>query len=294
MMGNRFARSWELLKYSASVLNENRTLLVFPFCSALAALAVVASFMPAIIAIPQINDDSYTLVVVGAVYLSEYFVMIFFNTALVGAVSMHMRGTKPSVADGFRIAVSHLGAILGYALIAATVGVILRAISQRVGFIGQLVVWLIGVAWTAATFLTVPVLVNRNLGPIAAIKQSSELLKKTWGENLIAAGGLGLIFSFIYAAILLMTISAVYSIADRSLTLPMLVICTGVVLGILTGLVHTALAGVFSAALYAYADDAGSLDDRHAGDADPLALSEGGGNTEVQMHDLFANAFHPK
>jgi hypothetical protein len=292
-MTKRFARSWQLLKYSASVLNENRLLLVFPFCSAIAALAVVASFLPALIAIPEANDDYYTLAVVGAIYLLEYFVMIFFNTALVGAVSIHMQGGKPTLADGFRLAGSHLAAILGYALIAATVGVILRVISERVGFVGQIVVWFIGVGWTAATYLTVPVLVNRNVGPVAAIKHSSVLLKKTWGENLIASGGLGLIFSFIYVGIIFLTIAATYGVAGSSNTLPFVVISVGVVLGVLAALVQTALAGVFSAALYNYANG-GEQGDGGGAVAAALPGRANEGSSEVRMGELFANAFHPK
>jgi hypothetical protein len=289
-MTGRFSRSWSLLKYSASVLNENRALLVFPLCSAVAAVAIVASFFPALVAIPEANDDYYALGVTGTLYLLEYFVVIFFNTALVGAVLIHMQGGKPTVADGFRIAGSHLGTIVGYALIAATVGVILRAISERVGFIGQLVVGLIGVTWTAATYLTVPVFVSRNLGPLAAVKASSGLLKKTWGENLIATGGLGLIFNFSYAAIVMLTVYGAYSGMNVSSgAVSFSVVGVGVLALVLVALVHTALAGIFSAALYSYAD----------GDADTAQLSGpgirlSGDRSEIQMDELFANAFHPK
>src|SRR5690606_10011705 len=50
------------------------------------------------------------------------------------AALFHRDGGDPPVRDGLRIAWSRKGAILGYAGIAATVGMILRAIEQRVGF----------------------------------------------------------------------------------------------------------------------------------------------------------------
>ena len=84
-----------------------------------------------------------------------------------------------------RIATSKMGTIAGYALIAATVGMILRAIQERVGFIGRIIVGLLGVGWTVATYLVVPVLVTRDVGPIDAVKESAGWLKKTWGENVI-------------------------------------------------------------------------------------------------------------
>ncbi|UUZ47783.1 DUF6159 family protein [Massilia sp. B-10] len=70
-------------------------------------------------------------------------------------------------------------------MIAATVGVILRAIQERVGFLGRIIVGMLGVGWTIATFLVVPVLVARDKGPVDSIKDSAALLKQTWGENVI-------------------------------------------------------------------------------------------------------------
>jgi hypothetical protein len=104
-----------------------------------------------------------------AFYLVQYFVMFFFNSALVGAAMIRLDGGDPTVGDGLRIARGKWLQILGYAAIAATVGMALRAVEQRAGFIGRIVVGLVGVAWTLATFLTVPVLVARDIGPIDAV-----------------------------------------------------------------------------------------------------------------------------
>jgi hypothetical protein len=105
-------------------------------------------------------------------YLSQYFVIFYFNAALVGAAMIRLEGGDPTVADGLRIAKSKIAVILGYALTAATVGRLLRTLQGRVGFIGRIAVGLLGVGWTIATYLVVPVLVNRDVGPIDAIKES--------------------------------------------------------------------------------------------------------------------------
>ena len=81
---------------------------------------------------------------------------------------------------------------MGYALIAATVGTILRAIEERVGFIGRIVVAIIGAGWTLATAMTLPVLIEEGVGPIDAISRSLALLRRNWGENLIGNGGISL------------------------------------------------------------------------------------------------------
>ncbi len=98
---------------------------------------------------------------------------------------IRLRGGDPTVDDGFRIALKHVGPILGYAFVAATVGMILRWLSERSGTLGRIVVSLVGIAWNVTTYLTVPVLVMEEVGPIEAIKRSASLLKKSWGEQIV-------------------------------------------------------------------------------------------------------------
>jgi len=93
-------------------------------------------------------------------YVVAYFITLFFNTALVGAAMIRMDGGNPSLGDGLRIAWERKGRIFGYACIAATVGLLLRSLEEKVGWLGRLVVKLIGVGWALATFLVVPVLVT--------------------------------------------------------------------------------------------------------------------------------------
>ena len=203
-MFEKFSRSWSLIKYSAGVLRQDRELLVFPLLSTIAAILVALTFVPLLMQTGIATEDGATkaspggYAVMFALYLVEYFVIFFFNAALVGAALIRMDGGDPTVRDGLRIASSKTGKIFGYAMIAATVGVILRALAERLGFIGQFIIGLVGLAWTVATFLTVPVLVARDIGPVDAVKESATLLKETWGENIIANAGLGFVFVFVY------------------------------------------------------------------------------------------------
>ncbi|MEO8012389.1 MAG: DUF6159 family protein, partial [Dokdonella sp.] len=180
----RFSQSWSLVKASASVLRSDKELLVFPLVSAICSMIVAASFfVPALLGgvFARVGDtgrpDVAMYALLFAFYIVQYAVIIFFNAALVGAALIRLRGGDPTVADGFRIAMSKLPAILGYAVIAATVGVLLRAAQERLGFIGRFIVGLVGLAWTVATFLVVPVLVTNDVGPVDAVKRSAELLK---------------------------------------------------------------------------------------------------------------------
>ncbi len=188
-------------------------------------------------------------------YVCQYFVIFYFNVALVGAAMIRLEGGDPTVADGLRIAKSRAGAILGYAAIAATVGIILKAIEERAGFIGRIVIGLVGAAWTVATFMVVPVLVAQDVGPMEAVKESVSLLKKTWGENIIGTGGIGIVFALIIFAVLIVGFVAVIAAAAISPYLAITIAVILVLAVLLIGVIQAALAGIYSAALYRYAVD---------------------------------------
>lgn len=261
-MFERFARSWALIKASASVLQKDKELLVFPAVSSVAAIIVAASFIAPVvwwtIGHPEAFDQgevSIAWYVWGFLfYLVQYFVIFFFNTALVGAASMRLEGQDPTVKDGLRIAWSKVGKILVYAAIAATVGMILRAIEQRAGFIGKWIVGLLGAAWTVVTFMVVPILVHRDISPLEAVKESALLLKQTWGENLIGQGGVGLVFGLLQVGLwMLVGALAFGAFAAAGAGLGVTVLVLGVLCTLALALIQTALQGIYSAALYRYA-----------------------------------------
>lgn len=266
-MFTRFSRSWELIKASGAVLRQDKELLLFPFFSAIATLLVSATFIVPLVAtgaFEQANvqgSEGPYLVFLFLFYLVQYFIIFFFNSALVGAAMIRLDGGDPTVSDGLRIARGRFVQILGYAAIAATVGLILRIIEERAGFIGRWIIGLLGVAFTVATFLTVPILVSRDIGPVDAVKESASLLKKTWGENIIGNAGMGLVFFLFYLGVFGIGMVFVFGAAQTgNATLIVLVIALLVLAVIGLALVQAALQGVYSAALFRYATtgDAGT------------------------------------
>ena len=187
---------------------------------------------------------------------------------------MRLDGGAPTVKDGLRIANSRFGAILGYAVIAATVGVILRAIEERVGFLGRWITALVGAGWTLATFLVVPVLVARDAGAIASVKESAGMFKRTWGENVAGQVSMGLAFGIIQMGLVAGGAAVAVAFAvlfDMPLlALPVVILVFFAMLATL--LFHSALTGIYSAVLYRYASN---------GDASP-------------GFDMLGSAFLPK
>ena len=259
----RLSRSWALVKASASVLNQDKELLVFPLVSMGALAVVVLAFALPIFGLGVLDGmtrgqdgtiEAVAYLVAFLFYFSQYLVIFFFNTALVGAAMIRLDGGNPTLGDGLRIATSRIGAIVGYAFISATVGLVLRAIQERVGFVGKIIVGLLGVGWAIATYLVVPVLAAQKIGPVEAIKESASLLRKTWGENLIGQAGLGFAFGLIFFAVILgcFGLFALAFVANSVAAVVVAGIIAIVAIG-MTALIQAALTGIYAAALYRYA-----------------------------------------
>lgn len=258
----RITNGWQLLKASFSVLSQDKELIVFPILSSIATLILMISFaVPMFLAgiFEYIMSDVPGSNIVGFIFLFvfyffQYFIVIFSNSALVGAAMIRLGGGDPTVSDGFRAALDHISAIIGFALVSSTVGVILRMISERSGTLGRLVISLIGFAWNIATFLVVPVLVIEGVGPIEAIKRSASLLKKTWGEQISGNVGIGLIFGLIILGILAVGIPlAVISFLNEIYWAGVALIVLVILVISLLSLINGALNGIFIAAVYRYA-----------------------------------------
>jgi len=257
-MFERFSRSWALAKASASVLKSDKELLLFPVISTIAMLVVIATFCIPIFALNLFAGDEpnpLAFILGFLFYVTQYFVIFFFNTALVGAAMIRLEGGDPTVKDGLNIAMSKIGPILGYAAIAATVGMILNALKERAGFLGQIVINLVGAAWTVATAMVVPVLVAQDVGPIDAIKESVLLLKKNWGENIIGNAGIGLAFGLLIAGTVVVGFVLALVMSAISPWLGLGVGILTVIAVLLLAVVQAALAGIYAAALYRFAID---------------------------------------
>lgn len=253
-------RTWGIMKICWGVLQKDRELLVFPLVSGVAMIVLAAitfSVGSSTGALERAGAaagsqsatalQSADIVLFAGIYFVGAFIVIYFNTALIGAAMIRIRGGDPSVWDGFAIANAHLPAIIGWALISATVGLILRILRDRFrhNIIGQIVLGLVGGIWAYITFMVIPILIVDNVGPIEAIKRSGGIFKRTWGEQVTANFGFGLIS---FAAIVVAAIPAVLV----GLVSPVAGIAIGVVTIGTVIVTIAALEGIFKAALYEY------------------------------------------
>lgn len=255
----RWQRSKDLARASWAVLRSDKELMVLPLVSGVASIAIAATFLAPALLVGRTTDATgattfqpnvVTYVLVFAMYLVLAYVAIFFKTALLCGADERMRGGNPTLGSALSGAAANAGRILPWAVVSATVSVILRSLEERAGLLGRLVIGLVGVAWAAVTFLVLPVLVFERVGVGDAIKRSASMLRTTWGENLIVNMGIGLLA-------LLLSLPAVVLVAAGAATGTALGLGTTIVIAVvwLVGVScwSSAMSAVFQLALYRYA-----------------------------------------
>ena len=251
----RIRTSWEIAKRSWAVLRSDKSLAWFPIFSFLGSVVVIAA-VAGLIWGAGIDDTAnggalrpigYVFIVFG--YLGLALVQTYFLAALVAGADERLRGGRSTVRGALDVANSRLHRLVPWAVVSATVSIVLRAIEERFGIVGRLVAGLVGMAWNLVTFLTVPILVIEDLAIGAAFTRSKDLFKQTWGENVVGQAGLGVLG-------VLVALPAVALIAGGAAlgTAGLVVLgAIGIVWLVVSATVMAALNGIYRTALYRFA-----------------------------------------
>jgi hypothetical protein len=260
-MFDRIGNSFALARSSWDVLRRDKRFVLFPIVSGLGCLFVFVSFALPLSVVGlrggfelQAHQQPpwWTYVVAFAYYFCNYFVIVFCNAALISCALMRFAGEEPTLADGFRAAGSRLPQIFAWALVSATVGVLLKVIENSHQRANEFISAILGTAWTVVTFFVVPVLVVEKVGPFDALRRSVQLLKQTWGEALAGHWGLGLfIFLLLLPGFLAFGLGIFLAAYIPALGLAVIGLSLIYLLG--CGALSSALNTVFLAALYQFA-----------------------------------------
>ncbi len=197
-------------------------------------------------------------------YFTTYFIIIFFNSALVACAIIRLKGGDPVLRDGIGAAMARLPQIVAWALVSASVGLILKIVESRSERVGRILSSLLGMAWSVTTFFVIPVLVVEKAGPIDAIKRSVAIMRKTWGESLSANFGIGAI-TFLGMLVGMIPIAVgVALLSAQMVVLGIILIVAGGVVVLSVSLISSAMGSIMLAALYIYAEEgtvAGGFDE---------------------------------
>jgi hypothetical protein len=227
---------------------QDKELLLLPVISGVAILLVVGSF---VLGLAIVGGEGNVAEGVGAViglafYVSSYTVAFFFQAALIAGALERLAGGDPTLGSALGAAARRIGPILLWGLVAGTVGMLIKSIQERGGFVTKILMALVGTAWSLATWFMVPVLVMERRALGDSFRRSASIFRDTWGETVIGNVGLGAVQLVVMLAIgaLALVLAVVH---------PVVGIAAGVSLAVVAGVFFSALQGVFVASLYRYA-----------------------------------------
>lgn len=262
-MFSSFSNSWQLFKLSWNILWHDKVLISLPFVSMiLTFIATIVFFIPTSAIFGDYLDSESDQIPLGGFVILFFFylivdtIIIYFNSVLTNIVISRVNGKNISKSESFSQINAKLGSVIGFAVISATVGVILNIIKDRGGKAGELVSAIGGTAWNIATYLAIPVLVVEGVGPMEAVKKSAALLKKTWGQQLAGGFSMGIVMFLISIPLIFLGLLVIFIGAGQDST-PTILFGVGLTVFIVIILItiSSALNAIFRAVLYKYAAD---------------------------------------
>jgi len=255
---SRFRQGWELTKKSWALLRAHPVLFRFPVYAGVAAIVVLAITVgPGFYLIEDGQRVVGGLLVAVGLYLAS-FIAVYTGVGLAATADAIFHGREATVADGFAVARGRIGAIAGWAALAALVGVLISLIQQS-GSIGEAILGsLIGAAWSLISFLAVPVITIEGTGPIATLKRSAGLFKERWRGQVVGNVAIGGIVGLlgVLPAVLLIGGGVYLWVSDDGsgeLAAGAAIALVGVILLVVSMLIIQAMRGVFGVALYRFA-----------------------------------------
>ena len=311
---NKLQRSWELLKISLTVMQRDKKLLLFPMLTTVFTTGIALLFLCPVafqptghsyLSVEHWKAAANSVFVVSSastpeqaaeradhgfnatrvrplgmtyfalMYLLSMFCATFFNVAFYHQILAALSGQTVSISAGLRFALSKWPAILMWTLFAGLVGYVIQALERRLNLIGQLILKLIGTAWSIACVFVIPVLITEDTAnPFQVLKKSALTLTKTWGESLIGYAGV----SFGAAIIVLVSLvwlagGVAFSLAYHLYWLTVLVVLAWVVAMVLWSYVLSVASQIFRCALFVYASQ-GTLPPPYTQDMVALAWKQ--------------------
>ena len=261
----KFKASRMLVRESLNVLKRDKELSWFPVLSGIASLAALIVFVGAVFFVvmggdiqtyTQFSNTNEQLNANGYLILFVYYLLVFFiaNYFLAGMYTIvHARfiGKDLSLSEGIANANKHVGRIFVWSLISATVGIVLRIISDKSRIIGKIVAAVFGAAWGILTYFSLPSLVIGERTIKESFKESASVIRKTWGETIIVNFGVGLFFGLITFAVIavMVGIALLVPVMEIFILLGVLFVIYIVVLSIIS----STLSSIVKCALYEYA-----------------------------------------
>jgi len=250
-----YPKAWTLFKQSFSILKGDKELVLFPICagifSLIAAGVVFGGYLGVRYGLLNGQNPAWNqYLFIFIYYLLSYYFLIYFNAGLAACVLARFAGHDPTFGYGIKAARSRSKAIFGYALLGATVGVLLHIVAERFKWVGELVADIVGVVWSIATVFIAPVLITTHLSPIDSVKESAKVFRSTWGRTL---KGIASFWFISLLGLIVFLIPAMAGFAQGSTAAIAVGITTAAVGFIALSIIVSTCSSIYRTALYYYA-----------------------------------------
>ncbi len=259
---NRIKRGLRITKLGIHVVKADPELMVYLLFSGIMSVlsfGVVLTFTGGLGFVIG-NDEGFEGGVAVGTFISYFIVSVitvFWNAAIIASAYERMTtGRNPSFSYGIKQAMKCFPQILIWGLISGTVGVIIgffEAMAESdnivVAIIGHIISFMISFAWWMTTFFVVPMIVLENSGVFESMKKGPKLFDETWGENIVASVGTGII-NFIVILTIIVVCLPLFIFGEIGAALAFILIVIGIAI---SSLFFTACDAVNKASLYYYA-----------------------------------------
>lgn len=263
MAGGSWGQSKLLTAKSWGIVKANRYLLAFPVLGVLASLVPLALFwVPAgYLALNDQNAAAIAMAIIGL--FANQIVISVASGALVASADVELSGADSSVGHGIGRALARLFPLVGWALIATVVNVIVGVVRGQgngaAGAVRNLAAAGILAMWQIITFFVLPYIMLEGRGPVAAIKDSFALFRAKWGVQIFGGVRIGGLIGLatILPGVLLVVLGFVAAFTGTTalIALGVALITIGVLLAMVGALLISTMKGVFSVVLFRYAKD---------------------------------------
>lgn len=261
-MGKIMELNRQFIKASFMALRQKKKLIIFPIISSASVIFVFLLFFFPNIFLGKIsfsileenifNSNTRTsfYLLLFLFYLISYFIIIFFNAGLMFCARSLLNGEKTSIGEGLSGATKKFANIFTWALISATIGIVLRIIDDKASVFVRILSIPFMIAWNLLTFFVVPVIIFEKINILQAIKESGYIFRKTWKENFVA--GFSFSLYFLVFAVFGLIPFAIALYFDNTVFVGASLVFLAIYLTILATILSS-LNGILVVALYDYA-----------------------------------------
>lgn len=283
---NVFARlkvGFGMARRSGRVLRVHPKLLLFPLVGGLSGVAFLLTLFGGLIVGGSLLEEPGAALYGGlfAAYLVETFIASFSTAALITATRDIFDGRQLSIRRSLSTAWDRKGPLLVWSIVAAIVGVVIRAIESQDNIVAKIGAVVFAAAWSVMTYFVVPVIVFRDPSVREMFEQSAATFKRTWGESIGAMGAINVV-TFLLALVGVAFAGAIFIVTAGLDSIQLVVTVTVGGTVVLSGvLIGKALTGIAKTALYMYATEQAAPE--YFGDIDFARL---GGDRAGSAHTI--------